>query len=333
MTEPLLSIRDLTTVVRARNQDVVVVRDVGLDVHPGETVGLVGESGSGKSMTMLSVAGLVPSPPARVTSGTIVFEGTDLLSLGEEERRATRGSGIAMIFQDPMSSLNPLMRIGEQIVEGMRAHGTPKAEAGRRTLDVLSQVGIPEPRRAASSYPHEFSGGMRQRVMIASALALEPKLLIADEATSALDVTIQQQIVELIRKLQRETGMAVIWITHDMGVVARIAQRVMVMYAGHIVEQAPAHRIFKSPEHPYTAGLLASIPSLDDFQRAALRQIGGRPPDPAEVEVGCPFAPRCPQRIERCVREMPPMTEREGSARAACWVPPPEWAAERTGTS
>jgi oligopeptide/dipeptide ABC transporter ATP-binding protein len=332
VTTPLLSIRNLSTIVRTRNRDVAVVINVGFDVRSGETVGLVGESGSGKSMTMLSVAGLIPSPPARVTSGQILFEGTDLLTLDEEQRRQSRGSGIAMIFQDPMSSLNPLMRIGEQIVEGMRAHGKPKVGAERRTLEVLSQVGIPEPRRAARSYPHEFSGGMRQRVMIASALALAPKLLIADEATSALDVTIQQQIVELIRELQRETGMAVIWITHDMGVVARIAQRVMVMYAGHIVERAPADQIFTSPEHPYTAGLLASIPSLDDTRRAALRQIGGRPPEPGQVEVGCPYAPRCPQRIERCIHEMPPMTERGNAAHAACWVPPSEWMAEREET-
>lgn len=332
MTTPLLSVRNLTTVIGARHQDVHVVRDVGFDVYPGETVGLVGESGSGKSITMLSVAGLVPSPPARIVSGQVTFEGTDLLSLGEEARRATRGSDIAMIFQDPMSSLNPLMRVGEQITEGMRAHGKTKADARRRTLEVLSEVGIPEPGRAARSYPHEFSGGMRQRVMIAAALALSPKLLIADEATSALDVTIQQQIVELVRRLQRDTGMAVIWITHDMGVVARIAQRVMVMYAGHIVEQAPAQRIYKAPEHPYTAGLLASIPSLDDSLRAPLRQIGGMPPDPIDVPVGCPFAPRCPQRIERCTREMPPMTEREGDARAACWVPPSKWVAEQTGS-
>jgi oligopeptide/dipeptide ABC transporter ATP-binding protein len=306
------------------------VRDVGFDVAAGETVGLVGESGSGKSMTMLSVAGLVPSPPARVVSGQVNFEGKDLLSLGEDGRRATRGSDIAMIFQDPMSSLNPLMRIGDQIAEGVRAHGSSKVDARRRTLEVLSQVGIPEPTRATRSYPHEFSGGMRQRVMIASALALSPKLLIADEATSALDVTIQQQIIELVRSLQRDTGMAVIWITHDMGVVARLAQRVMVMYAGHIVEQAPARHIFNAPEHPYTAGLLSSIPSLDDSTRAPLRQIGGTPPDPIEVPAGCPFTPRCPQRIERCSHEMPPMTERAEGARAACWVPPAKWV-ERAG--
>jgi oligopeptide/dipeptide ABC transporter ATP-binding protein len=315
----------LTTVVGKRRREVPVVMDVGFDVAPGETVGLVGESGSGKSMTMLSVAGLVPSPPARVASGQVIFEGKDLLSLGEDGRRATRGSDIAMIFQDPMSSLNPLMRVGDQIAEGIRAHGASKVDARRRTLDVLSQVGIPEPPRAARSYPHEFSGGMRQRVMIASALALSPKLLIADEATSALDVTIQQQIVELVRGLQKDNGMAVIWITHDMGVVARLAQRVMVMYAGHIVEQAPARRIFSAPEHPYTAGLLSSIPSLDDSTRAPLQQIGGTPPDPVEVLPGCPFAPRCPQRIERCLHEMPPMTERAEDGRAACWVPPAKW--------
>ena len=325
MTQPLLSVRDLRTVVHRRNDEVDVVRGVSFDVGAGETVGLVGESGSGKSMTMLSVAGLVPNPPAHVASGEVIFEGTDLLSLDDQERRARRGSDIGMVFQDPMSSLNPLMRVGEQIAEGMRAHGTSKADAKRRTLDVLAQVGIPEPVRAARTYPHEFSGGMRQRTMIAAALALSPKLLIADEATSALDVTIQQQIIELVRNLQRETNMAVVWISHDMGVVARIARRVMVMYAGHLVEQAPAKRIFTAPEHPYTSALLDSIPSLNDMERGPLTQIGGAPPDLGEVAGGCPFAPRCPERIERC-DDMPPMTERDGGL-AACWVPPSEWGA------
>jgi peptide/nickel transport system ATP-binding protein len=316
----LLRVEGLTTVVRAGGREVPVVDNVGFDVAPGETVGLVGESGSGKSMTMLSVTGLLPEPTARVTSGRVLFEGLDLLRLDPEARRKTLGSKIAIVFQDPMSSLNPLMRVGEQIEEGMRAHGADKRDARTRVLEVLEQVGIPHPARAAQSWPHEFSGGMRQRVLIAAALTLRPRLLIADEATSALDVTIQQQIVELVRRLQSEANMAVVWISHDMGVIARVADRVQVMYAGRIVERGDAAAVFSAPQHPYTAALLGSIPP-DDDAREPLVQIPGRPPDPSEVGPGCPFRPRCPEAIERC-SEMPPLTDRPAGGSAACWVPP-----------
>jgi oligopeptide/dipeptide ABC transporter ATP-binding protein len=323
--ESLLSVRGLSTVVRAGGREWPVVKEVSFDVRAGETVGFVGESGSGKSMTMLSLAGLLPQPAARVVSGQVLFEGRDLQSLDDEERRKSMGSDLAMVFQDPMATLNPLMRVGEQIEEGMRAHGIARADARRRMLEVLDQVGISQPVRASRSFPHEFSGGMRQRVLIAAALALRPRLLIADEATSALDVTIQQQIVELVRDLQREEGMAVIWISHDMGVIARVASQVLVMYAGHIVEHGAATSLFRTPQHPYTAALLGSIPAVDD-DRGPLVQIGGRPPEIIDVPRGCPFAPRCPERIDRCV-EMPPLTTRAPGTRAACWVPPERWVA------
>ncbi|MGH2821345.1 MAG: ABC transporter ATP-binding protein [Actinomycetota bacterium] len=321
---PLLSVRDLRAVIDTRAGATTILNGVSFDVWPEEAVGVVGESGSGKTMTALSVLGLLPSQ-ARITSGRVLFDGRDLVTATEEARRAVRGSQIAMIFQDPMTSLNPLQRVGEQIAEGMLVHGVEEHEADERALEVLAQVGIPDPQRAARAYPHEFSGGMRQRVMIASVIAMSPKLLIADEATSALDVTIQQQILALVRRLQHENHMAVLWITHDMGVVARLVDRVLVMYAGHLVEQGAVRPIFSGPEHPYTAALLDSIPSLEDRSRAPLAQIAGAPPDPAEAPPGCPFEPRCPQSIERCITEMPGMTPRKHGGSAACWVPPEEW--------
>jgi oligopeptide/dipeptide ABC transporter ATP-binding protein len=289
-------------------------------------VALAGESGCGKSLTMLSVMGLQPVPPAEIVARQVLLDGRDLQAMDENARRAVRGSEMAMVYQDPMTSLNPLMRIGEQIAEVLRAHGRSRREADARTVEVLADVGIPRPARAARAYPHEFSGGMRQRVVIAMALALRPKVLIADEPTTALDVTIQQQIIALIARLREEMSMAVVWVTHDLGVVARVAQRVVVMYAGHVVEEGPAAVVFAAPEHPYTAGLLAAIPPVRGAERDRLRQIPGAPPDPASAPAGCPFAPRCPYAIERCRAEMPPLTERAGS-RAACWVPPAEWIA------
>jgi oligopeptide/dipeptide ABC transporter ATP-binding protein len=326
MTEPILSVRGLTTVLHLHGQAVDVVTDVDIDVSPGETVALVGESGCGKSMTMLSVMGLHPQPPAEIVRGRVVLDGRDLLAMHENERRAVRGAQLAMVYQDPMTSLNPLMRIGDQIGEVLSAHGRSRREAEARTVEVLTEVGLPQPLRAARAYPHEFSGGMRQRVVIAMALALRPKVLIADEPTTALDVTIQQQIIELVRTLQEHMAMGVVWVTHDLGVVARVAQRTMVMYGGRIVEVGPTARVFHRPEHPYTAGLLAAIPPVKGAERNALRQIPGAPPEPGRVPAGCPFEPRCPYAVERCRHEMPPLTDRAGS-HAACWVRSEHWIA------
>jgi oligopeptide/dipeptide ABC transporter ATP-binding protein len=324
MNRPLLSVRHLAVGVQQRRSMQPLIRDVSFDVAPSEAVAVVGESGSGKTLTMLSVMGLLPTPPLRVTGGEIGFAGRDLTRLGDRELRRIRGREIAMVYQDPMTSLNPLMRIGDQIAEALTAHGVSRADARTRVREVLGQVGIPDPDRTARAYPHQFSGGMRQRAMIATALALSPKLLIADEPTTALDVTIQQQILALVRSLQDATGMAMVWITHDLGVVARLVERVIVMYAGRIVEQAPTRRLFRAPEHPYTAGLLASLPNPADRTRAPLAQIPGSPPDPAAVPHGCPFRERCAQAIARCA-EMPPLTDRGGGASAACWVPPEKW--------
>ncbi len=325
MTEALLSVRDLTVGVQRRRTLQPIVRDVSFDVGNGEAVGIVGESGSGKTLTMLSVMGLLPTPPLRVGAGEVRFGDRDLIRMRERDLRRIRGRDLAMIYQDPMTSLNPLMRIGEQIAEVMTAHGVAKDDARTRAREALAHVGIPDPDRTARAYPHEFSGGMRQRVMIAAALALNPQLLIADEPTTALDVTIQQQILALVRSLQAEHGMAIVWITHDLGVVARLVERVIVMYAGRIIEVAPTRRLFRSPEHPYTAGLLASLPDPSDRERRPLAQIPGSPPDPAGVPEGCPFRTRCRQAIERCAHEMPPLTDRGGGQAAACWVPPEEW--------
>ena len=326
MTEPVLSVRGLTTVLHLHGRPVEVVTDVDIDVRPGETVALVGESGCGKSMTMLSVMGLHPQPPAEIVSGEVLLDGRDLLAMNEDERRAVRGAQLAMVYQDPMTSLNPLMRIGDQIGEVLLAHGRGRRDAEARTVEVLAEVGLPQPRRAARAYPHEFSGGMRQRVVIAMALALRPKVLIADEPTTALDVTIQQQIITLVRTLQEHMAMGVVWVTHDLGVVARVAKRTMVMYGGRIVEVGPTARVFRRPEHPYTAGLLAAIPPVRGAERHPLRQIPGAPPEPGRAPVGCPFTPRCPYAVEQCRIEMPPLTDRAGS-QAACWVPPEQWIA------
>ena len=326
MTEPVLSVRGLTTVLHLHGGPVEVVRDVDIDVSAGETVALVGESGCGKSMTMLSVMGLHPQPPAEIVSGRVVLDGRDLLAMDENQRRAVRGAQLAMVYQDPMTSLNPLMRIGDQISEVLVAHGRSRREGEARTVEVLAEVGLPQPVRAARAFPHEFSGGMRQRVVIAMALALRPKVLIADEPTTALDVTIQQQIIALVRTLQEHMAMGVVWVTHDLGVVARVAQRTMVMYGGRIVEVGPTGRVFRRPEHPYTAGLLAAIPPVKGVERHTLRQIPGAPPEPGRAPAGCPFEPRCPYAVERCRHEMPPLTDRAGS-HAACWVLPDEWIA------
>ncbi|MQA77208.1 MAG: ATP-binding cassette domain-containing protein [Streptosporangiales bacterium] len=301
---------------------VEVVRGVDLAVAAGETVGVVGESGSGKSLTALSVAGLLPDG-VRVTGGSVRLEGREVLHLPETERRPLRGRTVGMVYQDPMTSLNPLMRVGRQIAEGLTAHGWTAQDARARTREVLAEVGMPSPDRVVRSYPHQLSGGMRQRVLIASALAARPRLLIADEPTTALDVTIQRQIVELVRRLRDEYGLAVVWITHDLGVVARVADRILVMYAGRVVEEATTRALFAAPHHPYAEGLLRSIPPMRGAEREPLPQIGGIPVVPSRLPTGCPLGPRCPQRVDRCDEE-PPLLDR-GESRAACWVPREEW--------
>ncbi|MQA96192.1 MAG: ATP-binding cassette domain-containing protein [Streptosporangiales bacterium] len=306
--------------------DVEIVRGVGFAVAAGETLAVVGESGSGKSMTALSIAGLLPRG-GRVVGGEVLLEGRDVLALPEARRRAVRGAEIGMIYQDPMTSLNPLTRVGAQVAEGLTAHGWTKVRARSRTLEVLAEVGLPSPAAIARLYPHQLSGGMRQRVLIAAAIAPRPKVLIADEPTTALDVTIQQQILDVVARLRDEYGLAVVWITHDLGVVARIADEVLVMYAGRAVERASVRPLFAAPAHPYTAGLLRSIPTPATVHRGALPQIGGIPAAPSGLPAGCPFAPRCPQRIGRCEHEEPPLTDRS-PGHAACWVSPEHWAGE-----
>ena len=286
-----------------------VVNGGSWQVDAGETLAVVGESGSGKSVSGMALLGLVPRPPATVT-GSARFDGQDLLAVDEEALRKVRGPGIGMVFQDPMTSLNPVLTIGRQLTEGMEVHlGLDRRAADDRAAELLDLVGIPSPRERLGAYPHQLSGGMRQRVMIAIALSCDPRVLVADEATTALDVTIQAQIVELIARLQDELGMAVVWITHDLGVVAGIADRVAVMYAGRIVEDGPVDAIYADPRHPYTQGLLASLPVLGEGTRASsLSAIPGLPPDPVALPPGCAFHPRCPVRGDaRCATEVPPL--------------------------
>ena len=293
-------------------------------MSPGEKLGVVGESGSGKTLTMLSVLKLLPAQ-LQILGGEIGFVGEDLLRVPAERLRQVRGGEVAMVYQDPMSSLNPLLRIGSQIEETLEAHGVRGARASERTREVLGQVGLPDPDRVESSYPHELSGGMLQRVMIAMGLSTSPRVLIADEPTTALDVTIQQQILDLVEELHSETGMAVVWVTHDLGVVARLVERVAVMYAGRVVEIASTKDIFARPSHPYTAALLASLPGPGSEHRKPLRQIGGSPPDPAQLGGGCPFRFRCPSADDHCAAEEPPLIDRGPGRRAACWKEPSTW--------
>jgi len=302
---PLLDVRDLRVRFTLLDGTVFAVNGVSLHLEAGETLGLVGESGSGKSVTSLAMMRLLPPQPAARVSGEIVFDGRDLATLPEKQMRAMRGRDIAMVFQDPMTSLNPVLRIGEQIQETIRAHRDVDAATARaRAAELLRLVGIADPERQLERYPHEFSGGMRQRVMIAIALALEPKLLIADEPTTALDVTIQAQVLELLKELTAERGTAVILITHDLGVVARMTRRVTVMYAGKVVESAPTADLFASPTHPYAVGLLHSIPRLEG-DVGMLKPIEGSPPDLRTEPKGCPFAPRCAWRLDVCWERMP----------------------------
>ncbi|MGC2486850.1 MAG: ABC transporter ATP-binding protein [Acidimicrobiales bacterium] len=321
----LLSIQDLHIGIKHRRGDEEIVRGVTLEVEAGEKVGIVGESGSGKTLTMLSVLRLLASPPLSVLSGEVLLDGEDLARVKVKRLRAVRGGDIAMVYQDPMSSLNPLLRIGGQIEEVLRAHGANTPTAQERTREVLLEVGLDDPERVRISFPHQLSGGMIQRVMIAMALATSPRILIADEPTTALDVTIQRQILELVTSLQATTGMAVLWVTHDLGVVASLVDRVVVMYAGRIVETASTEQLFARPAHPYTKALLESLPTLETPHRSPLHQIGGTPPDPTHLSAGCPFRFRCPYAIAQCEHEEPPLIDRGHGSFAACWRDPSEW--------
>jgi len=327
--KPLLRVENLQTHFHTRDGVVRAVDGVSFDVLPGETLAIVGESGCGKSVTAMSILRLLPMPPARIVDGRIEFEGHNLLELPEPEMRRIRGNAIAMIFQEPMTSLNPVLTIGRQIAEALVLHrGMSEAEAMTRAVEMLSKVHIPEAARRVKQYPHELSGGMRQRVMIAMALACGPRLLIADEPTTALDVTIQAQILELMRELResigRSVGASIILITHDLGVVAEMAHRVVVMYAGRKVEEAPVEELFARPRHPYTRGLLGSMPHLGDSVEETgkrLVEIPGMVPSLKEAMPGCLFAPRCPNASERCRTDVPPLEPQGPRHWAACWHP------------
>ncbi|MCL4460003.1 MAG: ABC transporter ATP-binding protein [Chloroflexi bacterium] len=318
---PLLQVSGLKTRFFTQDGVVKAVDGVSFEIMPGEALGIVGESGCGKSVTALSIMRLVPQPPGKIVDGRVIFDGQDLLELDEDEMRKIRGNKIAMVFQDPMTSLNPVLTIGRQISESLELHlKMTHEQARKRTVELLQLVGIPSAADRINDYPHQFSGGMRQRVMIAMALSCNPKLLIADEPTTALDVTIQAQIIDLVKKLRQEFGMAIIWITHDLGVVAGLCDKMIVMYAGHIVESAPVADLYSNPSHPYTLGLLKSIPRLDEARKAKLVPIDGFPPDLINIPPGCSFAPRCVYMREICSEEVPSLRSLNGRHEVACWV-------------
>jgi oligopeptide transport system ATP-binding protein len=322
----MMEVKDLVTRFYTQEGIVYAVNGVSYKLYEGETLGVVGESGSGKSVHVLSIMGLIPSPPGKIENGEVLFRGRDLLKLSQDEMRAVRGAEIAMVFQDPMTSLNPVLTIGTQITEALKLHlGMSDSEANERAADLLTMVGIPDAAKRLKNYPHQFSGGMRQRAMIAMALSCNPKLLIADEPTTALDVTIQAQILDLVRRLRDEIGMAMIWITHDLGIVAGLADTVQVMYGGMIVERGATKEVFKDTRHPYTLGLLKSLPRVDRGKGGGdkLLPIEGSPPDMRIQPKGCPFTPRCPYKIDICETEMPPLVPGEDSSPEhlkACWV-------------
>ena len=317
---PLLSVRDLHTQFSTPEGIARAVNGVSFDIAAGETLGVVGESGSGKSVTMLSVLGLIPSPPGKVTGGAAIFDGNDLVTLPERSLRDIRGRRIGLVFQDPMTALNPVLTVGRQLTEGLQRHlNLDRTAAQQRAVAWLDRVGIPAATERLRQYPHQFSGGMRQRLAIAMALACEPALLIADEPTTALDVTVQAQIVELVQQLQQDLGMATVWITHDLALLAGLADRIVVMYAGQIVEAAPRDELYRSPRHPYTIGLLNSLPRLDN-PRDRLLAIPGFPPDLMQYPQGCPFAERCTVALDRCHSERPPLEDKTSTHRAACWL-------------
>ena len=316
----ILEVRNLVTRFHTRDGLVHAVEGVSFDVREGEVLGVVGESGSGKTATMLSLLRLLPMPPAEIVAGEALFEGRDLLRLDSEELRRIRGRGIGFIFQDPLTSLNPVLTVGYQITESLRVHlGMSRRKARARAVELLDRVGIPKPENRLSDYPHQFSGGMRQRVMIAIALACHPRLLIADEPTTALDVTIQAQVLTLVRELRQEFGMSIVWITHDLGVMAGLADRLMVMYAGRVVERGDTRAIFSGPRHPYTSGLLDTLPSLDRDRPERLSGIEGQPPSLLEGVSGCPFASRCRHVFDRCWQEVPVLRGAGRNHEFACW--------------
>ena len=319
--ETLLDVQGLQTVFKVRGGEVHAVNDVSFHLRAGELLGVVGESGSGKSVTMMSLLGLLPSPPADVRQGRVTFEGQDLLQIDDRKLRDVRGGRIGFVFQDPMTSLNPVFTVGMQIMEPLRAHmGMGKAQARARAQELLELVGIPGAADRLNDYPHQFSGGMRQRVMIAIALACDPKVLIADEPTTALDVTIQAQIIELMKDLRDKLGMAVIWITHDLGVIAEIADRVMVMYGGQVVEQAPVKELFRNPQHPYTRALLTTVPSVSAERARRLTVIEGQPPILGAAPDACSFRDRCSLAEPRCAKSNPPRFDFGAEHDAACFV-------------
>lgn len=304
----LLEVTDLRTEFHTRDGVVHAINGVSLNLHEGETLGIVGESGCGKSVTMLSLLQLIPRPPGKIVGGLALLHGNDLLRMSESEIRRVRGAQIAMIFQDPMTSLNPVLTIGRQLTEALELHlGMNKDQSRQRAAELLTMVGIPQAADRLDDYPHQFSGGMRQRVMIAMALSCNPQILVADEPTTALDVTIQAQIIDLVKRLRDEIGMAIIWITHDLGIIAGLAERVVVMYAGFIVEEAPVKELYGDPRHPYTIGLLGSLPRVDETAHRRLVSIEGLPPDLLDAPNMCQFAPRCVYAVERCWKEIPPL--------------------------
>ncbi len=319
-TPKVLDVSDLKTRFHTQDGTVHAVNGVSFDLAEGEMLGVVGESGSGKSVTMMSLLQLIPIPPGEIVSGKALFDKRDLLAMESNEIRRIRGAQIGFIFQDPMTSLNPVLTIGRQITEPLRVHlDMSKEQANRRAAELLDLVGIPMAAGRLNEYPHQFSGGMRQRVMIAIALACSPQILIADEPTTALDVTIQAQIVDIVRRLREELRMSIIWITHDLGVIAGLADRVLVMYGGFIVEQAAVKELYGNPQHPYTRGLLGSLPRLDAERAVRLVNITGHPPDLLNAPSGCPFAPRCPYAFERCLEENPTLIPVTTGHEIACW--------------
>jgi oligopeptide transport system ATP-binding protein len=316
----LLEVKNLQTRFHIAEGTVYAVNGISFYINYGETIAVVGESGCGKSVTMMSVLRLIPIPPGEIASGQALYQGRDLLKINESEMEQIRGKEIAMVFQDPMTSLNPVLTVGRQLTETLHVHlSMDRTQSRTRAIELLDLVGIPDPARRLNDYPHQFSGGMRQRVMIAMALACEPSLLIADEPTTALDVTIQAQILELVEHLRDKLNMAVIWITHDLGVVAEIAERVIVMYAGLVVEEALVDDLYEAPRHPYTQALLAALPRVERRRDQRLRSIPGAPPNLLVQPKGCPFVARCEYVIDRCTEEMPPLIQVGQGHQTACW--------------